>query len=337
MSIPTPLEFYWRYRDLDVPLANGLRVYGLDVHEYRNARNYFKHKPDEKVATNDHDIIAGMTRGWGPLYAKLTHPKNLVKRVGAYGLVVQGGYRYDPSPGNGQPKGAQATPTETEARRDYYTEEIDDWRDLLRVFDGKGSPRHIAQALRLAQMYGLLGVKSTAEADMREWCVNLIGLDCSGFVGNYLRHCGVTFAGYSLYALPELLPDYFSPPSARLAKLEQVRACDVITLGDAHVQIIDKVESFERDDTGEVVKALVWVCESAGGCTEGAWQTRGRSKVWVDDVHTDGLSYTQYVLTSPRRGAFQMYRGKGWEHSRNWDSTAGRHRETDNIFINRLM
>ena len=76
-----------------------------------------------------------------------------------------------------------------------------------------------------------------------------------GFVGNYLRHCGAAFGGFSLHDLPELLPKSFSPPGARLSKLEQVRACDVITLGNCHVQIIDRVEELRRDDAGEVSSA----------------------------------------------------------------------------------
>jgi hypothetical protein len=139
-------SFYSTYRNLDVPLANGLVVSGLDVHEYRNARTYFaKRAPGGKPARNDFDVFDGMDRGWYPLWARLK--KATVKQVGMFGLVVQ------------------AKPATGGASAADYTEEIDDCDDLSQL----------AAVVRLRSFAGLtieqaaqaLGV-STSTAD-NDW------------------------------------------------------------------------------------------------------------------------------------------------------------------------
>src|SRR5262249_17155683 len=144
MGIPTPLEFYWKYRSLDVQLATGLWVYGLDVHEYRNAQNYFKHKPDEAVWRNDHDITQGMGKGWYPLWYVIT--VNTSKVLSQFGRVVQVKTGEKEEEVVGKARNGYKPMTAHYMAPVNYTEEIEDYRDLLRVFDGKGSPRHIAQA-----------------------------------------------------------------------------------------------------------------------------------------------------------------------------------------------
>lgn len=61
-------------------------------------------------------------------------------------------------------------------------------------FFGKGSPEDVQIVLQLAVRYGLIG---KTQADIQKYCegdekaktqMGRIGLDCNGFVGNFLRH-----------------------------------------------------------------------------------------------------------------------------------------------------
>lgn len=53
----------------------------------------------------------------------------------------------------------------------------------VRPFWGKGSPEDCQVVLQLAVLLGLLGPKT-----LQDWADENIGLDCNGFVGNYLFH-----------------------------------------------------------------------------------------------------------------------------------------------------
>jgi hypothetical protein len=310
----TPFGFYSVYRDLDVALANGLHVYGLDVHEYRNARTYWaKRAPGAAPpARNDWDIFDGMNGGWYPLWSLIQ--KATIKKVGKRGLVVA----------------AQVSDPVADPGPVIQIEEIEDWYDLLRVFEGKGSPDAIRQALRLAHLLGLIGVKGTPEGDMKRWCRDFIGLDCNGFVGNYLRHCGVAAPGASLFDTPETRPIGFAPTGKRLSKIGEVGASDILVwTNDSHIAIIDTIDSTVLDDKGAPTGLLVWVCESTGGRTVSG------------DVHTDGLLHTQYVIKSVGRdGVFQVARAKGWEKSGLLSKLKdGSYAQgwTEGVFISRLL
>ena len=63
--------------------------------------------------------------------------------------------------------------------------EFDRWQDLWfhaqKAFMGKGSPEEAQITLQLADRFGLLG-----GGDLQAYCDKYLGLDCNGFVGNYL-------------------------------------------------------------------------------------------------------------------------------------------------------
>ena len=62
--------------------------------------------------------------------------------------------------------------------------------------DGQGLvPAVGAHRESLGHLLGLSGVEGAVAADMEGWCRDDIGLDGNGFVGNYLRHCGVLLPG----------------------------------------------------------------------------------------------------------------------------------------------
>jgi len=50
-------------------------------------------------------------------------------------------------------------------------------------FYGKGNPEEVQIVLQLAVRYGLIKAEN-----LQTYCDNKLGLDCTGFVGNYLRH-----------------------------------------------------------------------------------------------------------------------------------------------------
>jgi hypothetical protein len=66
-------------------------------------------------------------------------------------------------------------------------EEFTTWQDLWyyarKAFEGKCSPEEAAITLQLADRFGLL-----QGGDLQAYCDKYLGLDCNGFVGNYLVH-----------------------------------------------------------------------------------------------------------------------------------------------------
>jgi hypothetical protein len=65
--------------------------------------------------------------------------------------------------------------------------EFDTWQELWyyarKPFFGKGSPEEAQITLQLADRFGLV-----KEHNVQSYCDKYLGLDCSGFVGNYLVH-----------------------------------------------------------------------------------------------------------------------------------------------------
>ena len=65
--------------------------------------------------------------------------------------------------------------------------EFDTWHEVWyyarKAFFGKGSPEEAQITLQLAARFGLLN-----GGDLQTYCNDYLGLDCNGFVGNYLVH-----------------------------------------------------------------------------------------------------------------------------------------------------
>jgi hypothetical protein len=307
----SPHDFLLLYRNLDVDLVDGTTA-RVDVHEYRNAEDYWKahnwaaawnkhpEKHDGEHVTADeywddpahkhhigadHDVSAGLDDGWPPLAARL---KRKSKSRGDRSRVV------------------------TVARKGStpFTEDVEDLIELYGCYQGKGTPEAVAQALRLANVCGL--VEGTRDA-LQHYCDGYIGLDCSGFVGNYLRTHGNTDFG------PSTSANGFAPDGKRVKKLAEVRDLDVFcwtnehgNKGGGHVAIIDKIDSVSRDDKGEAGEVVAWVAESCGSNTVSG------------DVHTDGLNYTQYVILPPNKhDVYKVARAHGWEKAGGWKEKIG--------------
>lgn len=278
----TPYEYLRRYRNLSVNLVGGGMVSTVDIHEYRNAQDVFDKRNTDNDPTNDVDNMAadfdatlGWTKGWAALRGEINkHGKKL--GGGNYILKL-------PLAVKGQP-----APVVT-------FEETVNTPELAQVFVGKGTPELIAQALRLAEAFGL--VQGNAGA-MQSYCDDYIGLDCNGYVGNYLKQEGCKLVGPSTPArAPSFLPEAY-----RHAKLDDVAYRSVICWKNAgHVAIVDflygTVWVGPKFDT-TVVRCMV--CESTG------------ARLDSTNIHTDGLNYTLYEIHPPDKGkVFKVQRGIG--------------------------
>jgi hypothetical protein len=277
-----PYEYLRQYRDLCVQLVSGRLVPGIDVHEYRNAQDVFDKRNTDDDKSNDVDNMredfdagAGWKIGWASLRSKIAkHGKKL------------GGHKYAlqfPLPTKENPKPNQGALETVHAA------------ELAQAYIGKGTPEIIASALRLAEAFGLVAGNTAA---MQKYCDQYIGLDCNGFVGNYLKQEGSKLVGPSTSAKA----GSFMPEIRRHASLADVKYRSVLCWKNVgHVAIIDllypPVLAAPKFDT-EVVRCMV--CESTG------------ARAVANDIHTDGLNYTLYEIHPPTKGnVFKVKRGLG--------------------------
>lgn len=265
----SPSDYLQRYRNLQVTLLDGITIYNVDVHEYRNAKSFYA----GEVAQGDHNVHTGMA-------AK----DQLMGKIRSRGTKVSTGHyqlRYSAA-GQVLPK----NDTTTEVLGTLIAESV----KILQPFQGKGSPEEIAMVLKLAVGCGLL---NPTLADLQRYCDVNIGLDCNGFVGNYVRA-----EGHATLTPGTHISRFHSTGTKRTAKSEiQARDLMVFT-SNAHIMAIDSVTS-NADDSFECL-----VAESCG------------SNVIRTDAHTDGLNLTHYTVKSVNSNkVFQVKRGRGWEQA----------------------
>ncbi len=148
----TPGGLYRTYRNLDIPLVNGMRMSGIDVREYRN-----------NVLGGDFSTASGVA-AFEELKAVVVRK---CKKVGAFQYKF---IHADEDQVNGW------------HRTVYRADMITTWPDMMRPYIGKGSPDDIRMAIRLAIHFGLLANTISA---VQKYCDDNIGLDCSGFALAY--------------------------------------------------------------------------------------------------------------------------------------------------------
>lgn len=234
----TPQDLYLEYRNLDVLLANGQKIYGIDVHEYRN---YSK--------TGDIGCSSGKEA-----YAQLE------AKIKAHGTIIGNNTYEIKYPIEGYPN--------TNAPG-IHGEHVTTMFPLWRVFIGKGSPTHIQQAVRLAVAFGLI---EGTQAAIQDYCNRNIGLDCSGFVGNYLGGDLMSTSANSY-------------PKTEINNLDNVSAATVIIwVSGVHVAIIDMVDSKEKSPEGVTTSIKCWVAESTA------------DRMFVEGP-SDGLNYSDYEIS----------------------------------------
>ncbi len=277
-----PYEYLRKYRDLNVTLVSGRIVPGIDVHEYRNAQDVFDKRNTDNDPNNnvdnmsaDFDAGPGWTVAWSALRSKIAkHGKMTAKN--RYTLQFPLPTKTEPSPVQGPPEAVNTA-------------------ELAQAYIGKGTPEIIALALRLAEAFGLVAGNAAA---MQKYCDDYIGLDCNGFVGNYLLQEGSKLVGPSTSANASS----FMPELKRFTKLQDVKYRSVLCWKNTgHVAIIDLNYGpvlVPPKYNSEMLRCMV--CESTG------------ARLTPGDVHTDGLNYTLYEIHPPTKGkVFRVKRGLG--------------------------
>lgn len=235
----TPFSLFCDYRNLDVTLIDGITIYGIDIHEYRN-----------------YELKGGLGCEAGE-----EAYKKLKAKVIKYGLNYSSNLYEMNYPIENHPHTDNAV---------IPYDHVKIWPDLMRPYVGKGSPDEIRLALRLAVGFGL--VKGT-KAAIQDYCDKYIGLDCSGFAGNYL--------GNGLTGKPAA---EFAPVGSRLSHLERVKSGTAIVWKNGkHVALVDQVVRYTRTTNGMMDSVDCYVAESTGD-----QMVHGGPK--------DGLNYTLYTL-----------------------------------------
>jgi hypothetical protein len=281
----TPLQYYNEYRHLHVDLVGGRKVYDIDIHEYRNARD---HVQGTSEIAADHDVTIGV-EAWEQL-SRLIRRHGQRVRQGVYWLWLPLATDDNPNP------------------NPQWLEEVETPR-LYGVFLGKGSPELINQALRLAAAFGIVQPDT---ASMNAWCGDNIGLDCSGFVGNYLKREGHATIGASTPARAFVAP---ATSPNRFSRLDQLEAKAVLCWkSGGHCAIIHEVLPTAQNVVAQAILGAI------GGAAAGAAAQRvtcsvcestGASLV-AGDVHTDGMNFTHYTFESvDAHKVFKVRRGIG--------------------------
>jgi hypothetical protein len=290
-------EYMLQYRMMKVPLIDGTAIYDVDVHEYRNAADYFSKTGSDSISS-DHDVDQGMAA-----YQKLKNA--IIKNSQKLGSLK---YRCSFEVGsNGQAKTT-------------FVEEVD-LAQLMACYIGKGSPQEVQQALRLAQAFGFI---KRDVASMKTYVEKNLGIDCSGFVTNYLQKV------HGLALKPsEVNSIKYRSLGSKVASLDDVSGDDVIAwAGTNHVAIINTSEfAYNYDDKQNLKSLYCFVIESTG------------ADAISGDVHSDGLMGTYYFVLPPdKNGIFKVARSTGWEQAGGkWNDDQWSQKKTWKVHIRRLL
>lgn len=267
----SPSEYMKRYTNLTVPpdVDNGCAAATVNVHCYRN--NGLRGNLGTQAAV----------KGGGPKDALVQKLKELLK------------VHHLP-----------AAPT-VAATANGKSISVD-VKKVVRTFVGKGSPDEIsdilwlARRLHLVEYHNIVGgtqkhVRLDATWSFQHYCDDYIGLDCNGFVGNYVQH---------VMERPNFEPstriqDY--PPRAKhRAKIDEIQPLDILIWTDyGHIAIIDSVDAVDADGsrTCTVVESTA---SFTGGlhCGPYTFKPHGKtvSKEFRVDRHNGGGANTVYLI-----------------------------------------
>lgn len=291
----SPYDFMQQYRKMSVRLIDGTVLNNIDVHEYRNAKDYYTNTDS---ISDEHDVEAGMGAFKKLKNAVLKNGKKLGSKL----------YRCTFQVASSKP--GQAT---------THFEDVALNR-LEACYAGKGSPRAIQQALRLAQAYGFINASADS---MNRYVTKYMGIDCSGFVTNYLRHLGRKDMDPG-----KINSTAYRTLGTRITALNKVRAGDVMAWTDTnHVGVID-TDDFEVN-LGPQKSVASITCDFVE--STGADAVHG-------DSHSDGLMCTTYEILSVKpTGVFQVSRATGWEAAgQAWNKRSDHQTKKWNVVINRI-
>lgn len=244
-SVGTPLALYSTYRNIKVCLLGHQIILAIDVHEYRNnelggsystasgVAEFFKLK--EKIKVYGNSLGHNLYEIYYPLLKAKDRKKNPQTAIDDFMLIDIG-------------------------------------LPLYNVFVGKGSPKEIADVLKLAVAFGFVepGFRS-----MQTYCDKNIGIDCSGFAANYF--------GLTPKEICNTGASRMAPTAKRIMRLEDVRVGTAIVFKSGqHVALVDQITNTDKTD-GIVYSIDCKVAEST-------------ADQMVEGGPSDGLNYTDYVL-----------------------------------------
>ena len=203
-SVGTPLALYSTYRNIKVCLLGHQIILAIDVHEYRNnelggsystaagVAEFFKLK--EKIKVYGNSLGHNLYEIYYPLLKAKDRKKNPQTAIDDFMLIDIG-------------------------------------LPLYNVFVGKGSPKEIADVLKLAVAFGFVepGFRS-----MQTYCDKNIGIDCSGFAANYF--------GLTPKEICNTGASRMAPTAKRITRLEDVRVGTAIVFKSGqHVALVDQI------------------------------------------------------------------------------------------------
>jgi hypothetical protein len=121
------------------------------------------------------------------------------------------------------------------------------WALLRYPYVGKGSPEAIQVTLQLA-MTDLPGSPPiVAAADFQAYCDQWFGLDCNGFVGNYLRHVVAGTPWWDVTQAPGIGPDHLITEIFRTFPGDVRNSADQVDFRELNLLAM-------VDDAGKVIK-----------------------------------------------------------------------------------
>lgn len=244
-SFGTPYSLYSAYRNLKVCLLGQQIILAIDIHEYRN-----------NELGGDYSTAAGLAE-YDKLYKKIAKYGHRMGRnlYEIYYPIMSVADR------NKKPESPIS---------DYMT--IDAGWPFYNVFVGKGSPKQIADAIKVAVAFG--HVEPTLHS-IQSYCDKNIGIDCSGFAS--------VFFGLTAHQTTNTGASVMAPKNKRVTKLEDVRCGTAIVFTSGkHVALVDSITNTDRTN-GIAYSIDCKVAES----TQDKMLSGGPS---------DGLNYTDYVL-----------------------------------------
>jgi len=288
----TPSQYKKRYESIDVLLEDGTSK-TVAVNQYRlfgknhnaKARSDFLNTLAKRGI--DTELRVDTDRGIVYVDPRLTKHEDAVKK-GQQDLMLSGSGPPLDVPLSGGRQTLRPFRLAWDTRVDTR---VTDWNKLARlVFVGKGSPEACQVVLQLANHWGL------AIPDVPAYANSALGLDCNGFVGNYLWHVQQRKPWTSLARDYELGPDspirtgffdryqhrlldrWESLDTAKMYIMMEVGKDGVVINGGTaadtgHIVITEPNRSQDRPGKGGKKSVAVGVVEATGSHMPGLWES----------------------------------------------------------------
>jgi hypothetical protein len=304
MAFVTPKSLHDIYRNLNVATVDGEVVQGIDVHEYR------WNKSGETDATMN--CIAGIAHFTSALKPKI-RKNGKAAAGGEYDVKLTWAGTPIPQPwsfSTRRPACFLEFEDMGKPQEQSVTERVN-VPALTECFYGKGSPDAIREVLRLAAAFNLFG--KPYKGSMNAYCDSYIGLDCSGFVSNYLRANGKT-----IDAMNTGTGTYRTTAKANnRSAISAVDVGDIMVWSGDHIAAINAVRPIMASTPRQMDEACI---PTRGGTYRPATATAqvgteievvesAKARLDSTDAHTDGLNCTWYTIVKQNsNGSFQVKR-----------------------------